>query len=507
MLRQSRRIVSIVVLSILLSGFALEFERFPWLLERVFSLQFTPSLIKAIGGSFALGFLAVIVLTLLFGRVYCGCLCPLGIFQDAVLFLLAKTGLRKTPKYQQPLPVVRYGFLAVFILSLVSGSLLVVNLLDPFSSFGRIAAEFFIPPFVWLYNSLVNLAADLSLPGFWSRSTHPSAAAVGLFNFVFLVFLFVMIWLGGRIYCNTICPVGTLLGMLSRFSLYRIAADKDDCRSCSLCEKSCRAGCIDGKSGKVDMSRCVMCFDCLSACPGKGLKYERVSAQAVSEADPSRRRFVISSMVCSGAILASAVPLRVLMEKTIGRLRTVPITPPGSRSVQRFLHQCIGCHLCVTNCPTKVIKPAFDNFGARGIMQPALSFEKGHCEYDCTVCGQVCPSGAIEPLTEAEKRRTQIGQVHYFSEECVVEKFGRDCGACAEVCPTRAVYTVERNGLYFPETDVDLCIGCGHCEYACPTFPKAIVVFGKEVHGWSKHKNGKRRQHRLGRSSAEDFPF
>jgi formate hydrogenlyase subunit 6/NADH:ubiquinone oxidoreductase subunit I len=161
-----------------------------------------------------------------------------------------------------------------------------------------------------------------------------------------------------------------------------------------------------------------------------------------------------------------------------------PASPPGSKSIEHFTSNCVACHLCVSRCPTRVLQPSLLEYGLASIMQPVMDYGTGFCEYQCNICSQVCPTGAILPLKLEEKQRSQIGTSHFIKDRCIVFTDGTACGACAEVCPSGAVRMVRHTEeLTKPETDENICIGCGNCEFACPVLGgKAIYVVGKEVH-------------------------
>ncbi len=165
--------------------------------------------------------------------------------------------------------------------------------------------------------------------------------------------------------------------------------------------------------------------------------------------------------------------------------RDVPVSPPGSFSIDNFTSACTACTLCVSACPTHVLQPSFLEYGLLGIMQPRMDYIAGYCNFDCTKCSEVCPTGAISPIELKKKKTTQLGIAKFVKQNCVVETEGTDCGACAEHCPTKAVRMVPyMNNISIPKVTDDLCIGCGACEYACPLEPKykAIYVNGNEVH-------------------------
>jgi len=168
--------------------------------------------------------------------------------------------------------------------------------------------------------------------------------------------------------------------------------------------------------------------------------------------------------------------------------REHPLSPPGSQSAEHLLKHCTACHLCVTKCPSRVLKPAFMDYGLGGMMQPKMDFGHGFCNFDCTVCSEVCPNGALLPLTKEEKHKLQMGRVVFVRENCIVNTDETSCGACSEHCPTQAVTMIPyKNGLTIPSVNPDICVGCGGCEYVCPVRPfRAIYIEGNPVHQEAK---------------------
>ena len=310
----------------------------------------------------------------------------------------------------------------------------------------------------------------------------------------------------GRLYCNTVCPVGTLLGWLSQRAAFRLRIDQAACRKCAACLHACKAHCIDLRAGSIDFSRCVACYDCVEVCDEHGISYRFAWARTVPNSvptrpatpevvtDPQRRVFLFNTIVGIAGVTAVG---RVLAagdnqhnghdETKHGQLSPV-ICPPGASSVERFLDRCTACHLCISECPTGVLQPAFLEYGLLGLMKPHMDYRIAFCNFDCRRCGEVCPDGAIDVLDLAAKHLAKIGEAHFNKDKCVVVTNGTDCAACSEHCPTKAVTTIPYgNNLRLPSLNNDLCIGCGACEYACPVKPdKAIQVTGLREHGWAK---------------------
>ncbi|MBF0528378.1 MAG: 4Fe-4S binding protein [Deltaproteobacteria bacterium] len=481
-------------------------------------LQFVPSLLKfanaaALG---AAGFMVIMILTVLFGRVYCSTVCPLGTLQDVISFVAGKKSKWRDFRFSTPHNALRYSILTLTVLFLIAGSGFLLNLLDPFSNFGRIFSNLFRPVVL-----VVNNLAAIVLEGLDVHTLYRVQWAVfaPVSAIVSLAILMLIAWLAatrGRFYCNTVCPVGALLGLLSKISFLQISIDSGVCKGCQLCEGVCKAGCIDSRKKTVDISRCVGCYNCFAICPRKGLRFENRWRKRATAAQPDRERrdFIINSGVYLLGLTGFTEETKQIIQSrptTIFGLVTSPISPPGSASIEHFTGTCTACHLCVSACPSRVLVPSFLEFGFLGIMQPRMNFQSGHCNYDCTICMEVCPSDAILPLTVEKKKLTQLGVAKFIKENCVVYTDNKDCGACSEHCPTKAVDMVPypnptNKRLVIPEVKPEYCIGCGGCEHACPTKPyKAIYVDGNPVHKLAKKPVVKKIEKKVDDNA--DFPF
>lgn len=511
-LKTIRLFLSIFFLVALASVFLDFRESIPasWV-HRIHSLQFIPSVINftVLASLSAAGFLIVLLLTLLFGRVYCSMLCPLGALQDVFSWLSKKFSIKKRFKYTLPRNIFRYGFLVLALVSLLFGSLVTLYLLDPYSIFGRFFSDLGRPVVISLNNQLAGLFERMNwfflykfdYKGFeWKEALFP------------LVTLAVVLWLSllhGRLFCNSVCPVGTFLGLVSRVSLFRIKMDKVSCTQCGKCSAVCKSSCIDIKKMTIDVSRCVDCYNCLKVCPSVSVTYRMAFASKKhEETEVSKRIFLSKSVVF---ILAMAGISRKMAAQggidnaLIPVQKKYPVSPPGSVSLTHFNRNCTACHLCVTSCPSQVLQPSFLEYGFTGILQPHLDFSVGFCEYECTKCGAVCPTGAILPLTLEDKKLTQMGKVNFIIKNCVVYTDETSCGSCAEHCPTQAVRMIPyKEGLTIPETHPGICIGCGACENVCPAKPfKAIYVDGNPVHQVAREPEFEKMEE----IKSEEFPF
>lgn len=470
-------------------------------------IQFLPAVLALNAGTIVF----LILLTLVFGRIYCSVICPLGVFQDVVSWTRGR--LRKKDRmrftWSPAKKWLRYGVLVIFLIALVAGIGSFAALLAPYSSYGRIASNLFAPIWQWGNNLLAYFAERADSYAFYRTDVWIKSLPTFIVAAVTFIVLVILAWRNGRTYCNTICPVGTILGFFSRFSLFRIRIDADKCKSCSLCTRSCKASCIDYLNHSVDTSRCVDCFDCLDSCRHGAISYSfRYSRPAASgnrqapeakataktaegnPADASRRNFLaISALVASAATIQAQEKkvdggLAVIQDKKIPH-RNTKIVPAGAVSLRNFYQHCTACQLCVSVCPNQVLRPST---GLTELMQPEMSYERGYCRPECNKCSEVCPAGAIRPISIEEKSSTSIGHAVWIRENCIPLTEGHTCGNCARHCPSGAIQMVPSDpdnpdSIQIPVVNEARCIGCGACENLCPARPfSAIYVEGHEVH-------------------------
>ena len=451
---------------------------------------------------------ALLLLTILFGRIYCSVICPLGVFQDGVAHLSRK-GKKGKYSYSKELKWLRYGIWVLFVIALIAGINALVALLAPYSAWGRIVQNLLAPVWQWGNNLLAAIAEKRESYAFYTKDVWLKSLPTFLVAIATLVAVVILAWKNGRTYCNTICPVGTTLSFFSRFAMFRPVIDASKCKSCHLCEKKCKAACIDIDGGKkIDYSRCVDCFNCIDTCRQGALKYRFAWGTQVSEQDQkantdnSRRAFLIGSAMAIGGTTLSGIkalaqdeseePVKIEGEggfadiiPKIAPKRTVAITPFGSESVEKFYQHCTACQLCVSVCPNDVLRPSAS---LKHLMQPEMSFERGYCRPECVKCSEVCPTGAILKITPAEKTQWKVGTASIDYALCLVDKGEvEECGNCARHCPVDAIHLVKKevNGktVRVPSVEEEKCIGCGACENLCPARPiSAIKVDGYQIH-------------------------
>lgn len=495
-IRLTLAVVFFVIITLLFLDFTGTIHAwFGWMAK----IQFLPAVLALNVGIIVL----LILLTLVFGRVYCSVICPMGVFQDVISWL---SGQRKKKKYRfsySPAKnILRYTVLTLFVIAVIAGIGSFVALLAPYSSYGRIANNLFAPIYQWGNNVFAYFAERAESYAFYETSVWMKSLPTFVIAVVTFIAIVVLAWRNGRTYCNTICPVGTVLGFLSRFALFRISIDTEKCNACGLCSRKCKAACIDGKRHTVDYSRCVACMDCLDTCKHGAISYrwfkqetQTKNAEQTRSVDKEQINEARRSFLTATAILATATTLKAQEKKVDGGLaaiedkkipkRATPILPPGALSARDFARHCTACQLCVSVCPNEVLRPSTD---LMKLMQPEMSYERGYCRPECTKCGEVCPAGAIHPITAADKSATQIGHAVWIKKNCIPLTDGVECGNCARHCPAGAIQMVpsdpqQEDSPKIPVVNTERCIGCGACENLCPARPfSAIYVEGHEMH-------------------------
>ncbi len=437
------------------------------LLEKV---QIVPALL----GCAVIPLVVWLAVTLLFGRIYCSMVCPLGILQD----LLARLFHWRKYKPEQNHYRLQAASVLVWAVLIGAGGVSLAGLIDPYSVFGRIALQLLQPVAELLNNIIADWLGTDGAVVIFKREVFVRSVSGLIVAGCSMGLLVMLVSWKGRIFCNTICPVGAMLAALSKKTVFGISINQKKCVKCGICSGVCKAQCLDGKSGAVDNTRCVRCFNCLGVCKKGAISFSPMRLGLSAPQDESRRQFAAVAM--AGITAAGAAACSGKLQRVICSSKAFP--PPGSNEAL-LRAKCTACGLCVAKCPSKVIVPAgFSEYGTLGFMMPRMDFSHGFCDPNCTACGDVCPTGAIRPLNIEAKKTVKIGLAAFDRARClsVTEKI--PCGLCERRCPQKAITLKEesvRDGektvkISIPVVDSAKCTGCGACENYCPAH--AMVV-------------------------------
>lgn len=518
---------------------------FGWLAK----IQFLPAVL-------ALNFVVIVillVLTLLFGRIYCSVICPLGIFQDCVSNLSSRRkGKKARFSYSKEIKWLRYGVLVLFVIALVAGLNALVALLAPYSAYGRMVQSLLAPVWQWGNNLLAWIAERQDSYAFVTKEVWLKSLPTLIVAAVTFIVVVVLAWRNGRTYCNTICPVGTTLSFFSRFAMFRPVIDKSKCKSCHACERKCKAACIDVDNHKIDYSRCVDCFDCIDSCRLGALKYRfawgrgvgsgstgaktpqnapvgskmtsdeskngqnrssaaptpvaepvvRQGSPTIEATDNGRRAFLVGGAAVIGRSLLSSIPMRAEEEEIKDKKRdggfaeVLPKKAPNRKTpITPFGSESVEkfykhCTACQLCVTVCPNNVLRPSSRLEHLMQPEMSFEKGYCRPECVKCSEVCPAGAILKITPEEKTEWKVGTAGVDYDLCVVNRDGVSCGNCAHHCPVGAIRMVRKN----PDDEKSPRIPSVNEEKcigcgACENLCPSRPISAITVNGYSVHHN------------------
>jgi polyferredoxin len=424
----------------------------------------------------------IVAITLVFGRIFCSWMCPLGILNQlaAAIFPKKRSDEEKMAKNRpRELYDFKYYILFFLLVSAAFGSLQ-IGLLDPICLTIRSFSTSIFPA---------------------SHELYPALYPQLNFNWGWVIGgIFIAILLANRIiprfWCRVLCPLGALLGVISSFSLFRITRNLDACTNCNKCVEVCEGAAEPQATTK--QSECLMCFNCIADCPHDALSYSFMPpAESTEDMVSLERRKVLGSVLAGVAFLPlnRASHLNTREEGLPKAYDPKLIRPPGSLPEDQFLAACIKCDECIKVCPTNVLQPAGFESGLEGLWTPIAQYRMGNCLQRCNLCGEVCPTGAIENFSIKDRignmeegvKPIRAGTAFYDKGRCLPWSMDTPCVKCEEFCPTspKAIWSVEvtkkdRYGntitLQQPRVDIDKCIGCGSCEWSCPVSDPAVYI-------------------------------
>ncbi len=445
--------------------------------------------------------LITIALTVLFGRVFCGWFCPLGTLID-----MADHFIRPIKKFDPTsLPgALKYWILALVLVSAVFG-VQVIGFFDPFSLLVR-SVVFSLDPglnhlvssfFDSIYTTAPESVSNLTEPVYdglkhFILPYRQSVFFLGFFSFALLAAIFALGFVSKRFWCKTLCPLGGLLAVISKISVFKRIPVKA-CVHCDCCESACRMAAFDS-DGRLEFPECNLCMDCLEFCPDQIPAFKFALPEKRSTLSMGRRKW----------LAAGAAGLVFPILSRTSAVSKVPedhvIRPPGAMDEIDFLATCVRCGECLKVCINNALQPLFLDRGLEGMFTPSLVPRLGYCEFNCTLCSQVCPTGALAKLDLKQKHGFKVGTAFFDTDKCLVYAEKKACMVCEEHCPTydKAIkfqtvevldFTGSRVTLKQPHVDGTLCIGCGICEHICPVEGTAAIrVTGKS--GFKKELSG-----------------
>ncbi len=450
--------------------------------------------------------LVLLLLTVIFGRGFCGWLCPMGTLLDFA-GKMAPLRRRDNRTYLPNLPLI----ILVFSLIASVGGFAVAGFVDPFSLLVRGMVQAIYPLinsltvgfFGFTYRELPEIVNGVTEPIYGLLQAFVLPAGQKYFHLASLSLLmlgaiFMFEGWQRRFFCRNICPLGAMLGFVGRKAIVAGRGGGQECGACRLCSSKCRMGAIDAER-KISMATCNLCFECVEKCPRQIIHFQSSSSWSRPSAlSLSRRHFLGAAL--TGMLLPAVKGVEVRAKTPDPYL----IRPPGALAEGEFLSRCVRCSECIQVCIGNALQPTFLQAGLDGMFSPILAARSGYCEYNCTLCGQVCPSGAIRKLSREEKHHAKIGHAWFDKNTCLPYAKGIPCMVCEEHCPTpdKAIRFREVEVLGDDEQKVmvqqpyivdELCIGCGICENKCPLPGKAAVYVtsaGEDRHPGSALPSG-----------------
>ena len=432
----------------------------------------------------------IVILTILFGRIFCSFLCPLGTIHHVIGSVKPALKGPQMVLANQKTPSQRIKYFILILL--LAGSILGINmagLLDPFALLFRSIALAVLPGigtglrsfFDAMATSDIKILSMLSYAGEvlvspvfgYSPQAYQTGWAIGL---IFLLILFLN-RIRPRFWCRALCPLGALLGIFSRFSILKLEKYPEKCTNCNLCIRHCQ-GAASPKPGQGwETAECLTCLNCYNVCPEDALAFKFDWTFNLNRQPDIGKRALLG-----GLLAGVSLPFLGRLDGQIDKISDARlIRPPGSLPEKKFLELCQRCALCMKVCPTNVINPTLAEAGMAGFWTPHLIMTQGYCEYTCTICGSVCPTGAIQDISIREKidQPIKIGSAYIDRGRCLPWSGNAACIVCQEVCPTspKAIYLKKdvvtgpagkKLPVQLPYVDLAKCVGCGICENKCP---------------------------------------
>ncbi len=428
--------------------------------------------------------LAMVVLTLIFGRFFCGWVCPLGTMIDITARLVRRDRWDRT-SWTGKMRLIKFGILFLVFVAAVAG-IQAAWVLDPMVVTARFVSLNLIPATAKVLDgafvtAMTTLGARETLIDVyrWLKESflgpHTYFFAHAGVIFLFFALILSSVALAPRFWCRCVCPLGALYALAAKSAWMRRFVDV--CRHCTLCIPRCRMGAIR-KDMTYDKGECILCMDCVYDCPNHETRFGIIPR--IHEKKPEQK----TGISRRSFLFLLGLPLVALGRRVFAGAPGPAgvIRPPGASDEEVFLDRCVRCGNCMKVCITNGLQPLMLEEGLEGLWTPRLVPEIGYCEYQCTLCGQVCPTAAIPRLTVEEKKRTPLGLATVDRSVCIAWAHGQECLVCEEHCPVaeKAIKLVEHRApsgavIGAPVVDPELCVGCGICQNKCPARPDRAI--------------------------------
>ncbi len=435
--------------------------------------------------------LVILALTVPFGRFFCGWICPLGSVIDASDRLIKKTRMKNSEKNS-----LRFRSWKFFILTAVMTAALfsfqAVWFFDPIALLTRTLTVFIYPAFMVICTAVFSFGFSAGLADDqwyalydWSQKWLLPIQNAGFHQSMAIGLIFIAILALGlvskRFWCRNLCPLGALLGLFAKFRIAKRYVS-EQCSQCGVCRHHCRMNAVEDDYTVNNTVECVACAECVAVCKPDAISYRWGRNRGKNMIDFSRRRFLQAS--ATGLIGLTGVKATARDPHETGQV----IRPPGALAENEFFDRCVRCQACVRICSSAgaCLQPAFTESGWEGVWSPVAAMRQGYCEYNCNLCGQVCPTGAIRRMTVVEKQKVKMGTAYFDKSRCIPWYRQEDCLVCEEHCPLpdKAIKFDAREArtpdgrtvmVKFPYVREDVCIGCGICETKCPVAGRAGI--------------------------------
>ena len=431
-----------------------------------------------------------LVVTFLLGRIVCGWICPLGTLHQFFSWFFKKTKLNRPQRlktFKDKRLAWKY-YLLIFLLVSTLFTLDIVGIFDPLSLLYRSFAIGFLPAVDFTFDSLIGLLYNINLSSvgdglvpFSEKLFINSTFIQGFFIAALFLGLILLNMSRERFWCRYLCPLGALLGLASRMNLFKLEVSEEKCIQCNLCTIHCQTLANPWPNEDWKSSECDYCYTCSAICPTSAISFPfKFRPESIDSVDLSRRKLLLTT--CLGAI---AVPF-FRISPARSRASEKLIRPPGALPEEKFLQTCVRCGECMKVCQTNALQPVWKEAGPEGIWTPMLVPKIGYCEYYCSLCTQVCPTGAIQELSIEEKNNLKIGTAWVDKNRCIPWKFGDPCIVCEEHCPVspKAIKFIKievnrPDGIVktplAPVIETEPCTGCGICENKCPVVDQPAI--------------------------------